>query len=369
MGRKHSTVDFSGAAHSDRCMCEFCCNEITDDRSIEAGDRPPGPWRRVLSWTLHSTLVVGAVLGKTARWVVGRGWALYVYMVHPILSRAARRLLSLIRRTRPGEVVAQRWARLSPRGRRVVLVGCGVLAALVIAVSHPGLGPREVRLSDFASMGVIQSAKQPLVMRVRAGSAGAISTLSPARQRILVNQVAQEILPVVEADPHRVVVIHLQNMPLSFVALSTRDRRQIESQLGPNAAGRYETAVAVFLEDVIDAVQSKHRRAILSVLGLPVEPEDVGANLMAVQPTNERYQGVIDRLGPFVPARKFVVMGSTLQERKLARMGMREAMRLRDGRPIVFQTNLRWRALVGEDASVRDFQFGALLGDDPYSDH
>ena len=30
-------------------------------------------------------------------------------------------------------------------------------------------------------------------------------------------------------------------------------------------------------------------------------------------------------------------------------MGMREALRLRDGRPVVFQTNRVWRALVDRD--------------------
>ena len=65
-----------------------------------------------------------------------------------------------------------------------------------------------------------------------------------------------------------------------------------------------------------------------------------------------------------VPARRFVLFGSSLDERALAGMGMREALRLRHGRPIIFQTNLVWRALVDEEQQGgRDYQLEALLAD------
>ncbi len=38
-----------------------------------------------------------------------------------------------------------------------------------------------------------------------------------------------------------------------------------------------------------------------------------------------------------------------LDELRLARTGMREALRLRDGRPVIFQTNVVWRALMDAD--------------------
>ena len=168
-----------------------------------------------------------------------------------------------------------------------------------------------------------------------------------------------------EADGPELVVIRLRKVPLSFAALSSSDRSLVESHLGTGAAARYEEAVAAFLDDVMDEVEKQYPPAVLSVLGLPVEPEEAGVSLATVQQTNERYHGVIDRLGPFVPTRRFVVMGSSLDEKRLARMGMREAIRLRDGRPIIFQSNHRWQALVDVNARQQDFQLEALLGDDP----
>ena len=145
------------------------------------------------------------------------------------------------------------------------------------------------------------------------------------------------------------VVISLRDVPLSFAELSTSDRRRIESRLSSRAAARYEIGVASFIAAVIEAVHRKNSSALLSVLGLPVEPEEAGVSLQAAQRTNERYRGLMDRLGPFVPARRFVVFASSLDEKTLARMGMREALRLREGRPVVFQTNLVWQALVDRD--------------------
>ena len=187
-------------------------------------------------------------------------------------------------------------------------------------------------------------------------------------------------------------MICLQDLPLSFSLLPTSEQRQFEQQFGPNAAKRYEASVAVLLNATISAVERERPHAVLSVQGLPVEPEHAGVNIEIARQTNERYGAVIDRLGPFVPARRFVVFGSTLDEKLLARMGMREALRHRDGRPIVFQTNTDWNALVDKDgldyqeyvlahASGRlerhrgsarpgrqDEEVQVLLGDDPYWD-
>ena len=269
-------------------------------------------------------------------------------------------LWKLLRRSPPGQYVDRRWAGLSPSRRRVVLACCGVMAVAGMVVSYPDRGEGQGHLGrvlEYPAMGRIKSATQPLVVHVGAGSAAGFATLSPGKQRALVKRATEEILRGVKSGPRRVVVISLRDVPLSFAELSTRDRRRIESLLRSQAAERYEIGVASFLAAVIEAVQRKNSIAILSVLGLPVEPEDVGADLSAVQPTNDRYRRVMDRLGALVPARRFVVLGSTLDERKLARMGMREALRLRQGRPIVFQTNRTWRALIGAERPVQDVQF------------
>ena len=245
---------------------------------------------------------------------------------------------------------------------RTVLVGCGVFVAMV-ALS----GSQDGNAGDqYASaQRQINVAHQPMVVKVNAGSAVGISGLSPKGRRGLARQTAQQILPALEAQPRQVVVIHLRGVPLSFAVLSESDRLLVESRLGSNAAARYESAMAEFLDDLMDEVEKQHPAAVLSVLGLPVEPEEAGVSLATVQQTNDRYDGVIDRLGPFIPTRRFVVLGSSLDEKKLARMGLREAMRLRNGRPIVFQSNRRWQALVDVDADGQNLQIEALLRDDP----
>jgi hypothetical protein len=255
---------------------------------------------------------------------------------------------------------------LSPARRRVVLACCGALAVAGMVVSYPDGSEGQGNLGHslkYPAMGKIKSATQPLVVYVRAGSTAEMGTMSPRKQRSLVGRATAEILSAVRSNSRRVVVISLKDVPLSFAELSTRQRRRMERMLGLHAAERYEIGVASMLTELIDAVQKKRPGTMLSVLGLPVEPEDVGADLSAVQPTNERYSRVIDRLGPLVPARRFVVLGSTLDERRLARMGMREALRLRQGRPIVFQTNRTWRALVGAETPAQDVQFTAGLAD------
>lgn len=269
-------------------------------------------------------------------------------------------------RTRPGQCIDRRWAGLSLGRRWAMFAGCGVVAVAAVVVSYPDRGEGQGHLGrslEYSGMGKIKSATEPLVVHISAGSAVAFGTLSARAQRAMVKRATEEILPGVESDPRRVVVIRLRDVPLSFTELSTNDRRRLASLLGSNAVARYENAVASFLAEVIEAVKRRDPGAILSVHGLPVEPEDVGADLSAVQPTNDRYSRVIDRIRPLVPARRFVVLGSTLDERKLARMGMREALRLRQGRPIVFKTNRNWRALIGEETPVQDVQFTARLSD------
>lgn len=245
------------------------------------------------------------------------------------------------------------WLRMTRRRQHAFVVICGVMLAvgvgLVVHETEPKARGRA--LPSPVVLGVpsrIEQAKHPVVVPVRTTSAGEIATLSTSRRRGLTRRTAAKILPAIEANPERVAVIKLLDLPLSFAALPYPDRRQLEQQADGDPAERYETAVAELLDDLIDEIEREQPRAILSVHGLPVEPEEAGTNLRVVQQTNDRYDGVIERVGPFVPARRFVVFGSSLDERSLAKMGMREALRLRDGRPIIFQTNLVWQALVDE---------------------
>jgi hypothetical protein len=290
---------------------------------------PIGPPENEESWD--------EVLLRTVGWLVSSGRAVCSWML--------RNVVPVVRRY-----------------PRAVVVGCGVL---VLLVALTGLGDGDVKDQDASAPRQINVARQPLIVQVRTGSAVEISGLGPKGRRGLARQTARQILPAFEIRPRRVVVVHLRDVPLSFAVLTESDRLLVEARQGSNAAAQYESAIAEFLDDLMDEVERRHPAAGLSVLGLPVEPEEAGVSLATVQQTNDRYHGVIDRLGPFVPTRRFVVLGSSLDEKRLARMGMREAMRLRNGRPIVFQSNRRWQALIDVEADGRDFQIEALLGDDP----
>src|SRR5690606_25122068 len=70
--------------------------------------------------------------------------------------------------------------------------------------------------------------------------------------------------------------------------------------------------------------------------------------------TNERYQAVIDRLDAFVSPKSFIIFDSGVSEHETARNGLTEALRLRDGRPVMFRTNGAWRSWGGEIAPAED---------------
>ena len=397
-------------SHGDRCRCEFCSRELKDDTSINAGYGPvcaqkrnlpwggPGrtraeehgsapseqvpseesrpattakphalpsaPRRSVLAIVGRSVLaIVGSVLWTVCRacYKGGRSflsWILCTVLpsVGSVLLKVGRWVLTRVRRTRLYRSLSRRWGRLSSARQRLVQVCCAMIAAFGLSMAIFGLADRSETFVDrhgdpmgLQSTVQIQAVNRPVVFQVNTGTPEEITTASPDQRRVLAARAASQILPSAETHLRQVVVIHLKGVPLSFGALSTPERRNLESRLGREAARRYESAVASLLDATIDAVEQEHSRVVLSVLGLPVEPEAAGASLQTVQRTNERYRGLMDRLGPFFPARRFVVFASSLDEKTLARMGMREALRLREGRPVVFQTNLVWQALVDRD--------------------
>ncbi|MHC4142454.1 MAG: hypothetical protein ACYSUF_11445, partial [Planctomycetota bacterium] len=239
------------------------------------------------------------------------------------------------------------------------LAVCTVSTAILLLVGIRGLlvndrpaAPQLRGASAAATPVKIHEVKQPILFHVRVGSAEAVCTASAGKRRQMAGATARRILPVVTSRPEQVVVICLQDLPLSYSLLPAADQMQFEQQFGPSAAKRYEASVAALLNATISAVEREHPNAVLSVLGLPIEPE----------------------------------------QKLLTRMGMREALRLRGGRPIVFQTNTVWNALVDDKgldyqeyviahASGRldqyrgsagrgdqDIEAQALLSDDPYGE-
>jgi hypothetical protein len=236
-----------------------------------------------------------------------------------------------------------------------VLADCTVSTAILLLVGIRGLlvNDRPAALqqrgaSAAATPVKIHEVRAPILFHVRVGSAEAVCTASAGKRRQMARATASRILPVVTSRPEQVIVICLQDLPLSYSQLPASEQSQFKQRFGASAAKRYEASVAALLNATIGTVERAHPNAVLSVLGLPIEPEQAGVSLEIARASNQRYGMVLDRVGPFVPARRLVVFGSTLDEKLLTRMGMREALRLRDGRPIVFQTNTVWNALVDD---------------------
>ena len=406
--------------HGDECRCAFCARQLNDEASVSAGygpvcaknhdlpwggpgqeqaeaDPPSGERLSILRPTFHSALTAGRrALSWTRNTILPRAHAAFSRgrgSLYPWLCG----VMSRLRGSQLTGIVQRHWSHTTPRTRRVALAVCTVSAAFLVVVAIRGwlvddspVAPRQHEPGAAAAAVRIHEVTPPILFHVRVGSAEAVCKASPGKRRQMAWAAARRILPVVASRPQRTVVIALQDLPLSFSLLPTSDQRQFEQQLGRDAAKRYEASVAALLNATISAVERERPHAVLSVLGLPIEPEQAGVSIEIARRSNQRYGTVIDRLGPLVPARRFVVFGSTLDEKLLARMGMREALRLRDGRPIVFQTNVVWNALVDDDgldyqeyvlahASGRlqrhrgsprhgdqEIEVQALLGDDAY---
>jgi hypothetical protein len=380
-------------SHGDDCRCAYCSRELKDEASVSAGygpvcaknhDMPWGGSGReqaedyTPSWERLTVLrrVCGPVLtaGKRAlSWI--RNTALS--RVRAAYSRGRGSLypwlqgvVSRMHGSQLAGSVGRYWSRTTPRTRRVALALCTVSAAFALVLGIRGwLGdetPADVphrAASAVAAATRIQEVTPPILFHVGVGSAEVVCTASTGKRRQLAGAAATQIVPVIDHRSDQVVVLNIQDVPLSFSLLPESDQNQFRQEFGPGAPQRYESAVAALLHTIISNVESARPRAVLSVLGLPVEPEQAGVSIEIARQSNERYGRVIDRLGPFVPSRRFVVFGSTLDEKLLARMGMREALRLRDGRPIVFQTNTVWNALVDDQGlDYRDYLVALASG-------
>ncbi len=235
-----------------------------------------------------------------------------------------------------------------------------VAAVIVWAIGRDG-GPSLGVPGTFAGA-QIHEVDKPIVVELEVGAMEEIYTASPRQRRRIAEQLARDVVAVVEQFPDQMIAVQLTDVPLSYASLPDASRDALERLHDAEAPAVHETSVARLLDTLIYVVQKRERDAVLSVVGLPIEPESAGTSLEIARASNRRYGVVIDRLGPFVPGRNLIVMGSSLDEKKLARMGMREALRLRDGRPIVFQTNVRWQALMDSGTDYGDYLVARSAG-------
>lgn len=229
-------------------------------------------------------------------------------------------------------------------------------------------------------------AKDPIAIDVHVDPVREVVAATAEGRVRTIQRIVGDLAAAVDAFPARCVVLRLKDCPLSFVRLNASDQAWIESQYSASARRQYETSLAELLESVLEEVNRIQPQAVVTVLGLPVEP---GRNdFESARRTNERYQVLIDRLGSFVSVRSFIILGSSVSEVTCVEASMPEAVRLWDGRPIVFRTNGLWRVLcaygdqllvaksdedrqgwpeVGEEAGDHG-QAERMLTDDPFEE-
>ena len=220
-------------------------------------------------------------------------------------------------------------------GRRLVIPVC----VLVVMLGVIGAYLLDRYGSAVAPLDVLVATK-PVVVEIDHGSATRVVTASAAEVDELVRETVASVRAAAAEHPERLIVIEPIAPALSFGSLRAAEQRESRRHAGPDAAHVYETAVARFLERVVEGAANRR----VSVMGLPVEPG--GGGIEAATRTNHRYGSVIERLDHLVTAHVFFRTESWLTERRMVEEAIPEAVRHCDGRPIVFRFNLEWRVLV-----------------------
>ncbi len=229
-----------------------------------------------------------------------------------------------------------------PRRGRLIALACVAMLVGLVTLGAAGLVARGSGPVEYE----ILATRRPLVVMIRAAEASRMAAAAPHELDGAVADAVALVRAAASEQPDGLVVIDLASPPISFTSLPAAARRELERAHGPAAAAVYESAVAGFLERVIR--QSGGRT--VCILGLPVEPGEAGpGGATAARLTNQRYRAAIDRLDPLVSAHTFFRTETTLSEKQMVLEGIPEAVRLSDGRPVVFRQNLDWRVLVDRD--------------------
>jgi len=269
------------------------------------------------------------------------------------------------RSDRVRRILAYRMPRWFHRRTAVVAWACLATVGLTpvfVSLVIDGRSPEIERLEVKADLEYrIDVAEHLVVVHVGVGSAEQVCDTDDRQRRWIAARASRKIVPVARQHPDKVVVSDLHDVPLSFASLPSSDQWSFVQRFGSqDAVRRYESSVAMLLDTMVHRVLRAQPHAAISVLGLPIEPERGGLSLKIAQQSNERYRMVIDRLDSFVPGCNFIVFGTSLDELRLALTAMPEALRLRDGRPVVFQTNVAWRVLMdAEESGHGDYQIAA----------
>ena len=188
----------------------------------------------------------------------------------------------------------------------------------------------------------LRSAKNPIQVTIDLGASGGVPRIPEGG--------LQAVVAALNAHPRRLVTIDFANAPLRFSRLSRATRDRLLEKSGPDVVRRYDDFLAGQVLELLEGVREVLPGAPLSVRGVPFEGTGPG-----VRRENHRYAEVISRLDAFVVDRKIMVADSTDESSVIGR-AFPIAFELRDGRPIFYRLNLRWRMAIDQariDSSQR----------------
>jgi hypothetical protein len=212
----------------------------------------------------------------------------------------------------------------------------GALAAAAAALGTWSLIGRNAHSIAYE----VLAAREPVIVKIDCGPARSVVLGEAGVQDQCVNDAVRSVRDADRAHPDRLIVIDLQSPPISFTSLLPNDQTELRRALGASAGLRYESMVAGLLERIVDSAGGGR----VSVLGLPVERREVGID--ASGRTNGTYGSVIDRIDCLVSAHVFYRGDASISEEQLVQQTLIEALRQREGRPVVFRQGTAWRVLV-----------------------
>ncbi len=221
------------------------------------------------------------------------------------------------------------------RPRRLLLAGAALAltAAAIVTWSLVGGNAHSIAYEVLA-------ARDPFIVKIDCGPAKSVALGEAREHDQCVNDAVKSIRDAERAHPDRLIVIDLQSPPISFTSLLPNDQKELRRALGASAGLRYESMVAGLLERIVESAGG----ARVSVLGLPVERREVGID--ASGRTNGMYAAVIERIDCLVSAHVFYRGDASTSEEQLVQQTLIEALRSREGRPVVFRQGTAWRVLV-----------------------
>jgi hypothetical protein len=156
----------------------------------------------------------------------------------------------------------------------------------------------------------------------------------------------QQLVQAAQANRGRVIALRCTGLKLRYEQLSASDQQYVVQLTGNESLAEraYETGVSALLADVMTSVHQQAPSARVTLVGIPLEPGQVGADAVL---TNVNYTPLIASIKAIVPTGSLVISGRR-DPGALLRKHMPESYRYANGRTILVQANGAWYECTGK---------------------